>query len=60
VQEGVRMLQFQPRPTAGVGHRRHGARPAVGRLAPMPRAHLYKIDHYSVLTHARHLHEGAA
>jgi len=40
------MLQFQPRPTAGVATRGH---PAMRRLAPIPRAHLYKIDHYSVL-----------
>jgi len=32
-----------------LGHRRRGGRPAMRRLAPMPRAHLYKIDHYSVL-----------
>src|SRR4029450_7160697 len=35
--------------TASVGHRRRGGRPAVPRLAPMPREHLCKIDHYSAL-----------
>jgi hypothetical protein len=37
------------RPIASVGHRRRRGRPAVPRLAPMPREHLCKIDHYSAL-----------
>jgi len=43
------MLQSQPRTYRERGAQATRGLPAVLRLAPMPKAHLYKIDHYSAL-----------